>query len=56
MRFLMGRNTAKPCIISGSSGLGIINFTGSWIYLGSGSGQPNQILKQPYPDFLQFGE
>jgi hypothetical protein len=52
MRFLMGRNTAKPCIISGSSGLGIINFTGSWIYLGSGSGQPNQILKQPYPDFV----
>jgi hypothetical protein len=53
IRFLMGRNTATPCIISGSSGLGIINITGSWIYLnGSGSGQPYQVFSQPYTDFV----
>lgn len=53
IRFLMGRNTATPCIISGSSGLGIINITGSWIYLnGSGSGEAFQTFSQPYTDFV----
>lgn len=49
MRFLMGRNTGtRANTISGSSGLGIINFTGSWIYLNNGNGLPNQTIKQPY--------
>ncbi len=52
IRFLMGRNTATPCIISGSSGLGIVNITGSWIYLGLGTGLSNQSFTQPYTDFV----
>jgi hypothetical protein len=53
LRFLMGRAAgATPNIISGSAGLGIINITGSWIYLNTGSGLPNQSMSQPYTDFV----
>ena len=51
IRFLMGRNTgATANIISGSTGLGTVTITGSWIYLGTGTGEPNQTLTQPYTD------
>lgn len=53
IRFLMGRNAgATANIISGSTGLGAVTITGSWIYLGTGDGQPNQTLTQPYTDFV----
>lgn len=53
IRLLMGRNSgATANIISGSTGLGSIIITGSWIYLDTGSGVPNQTLTQPYTDFV----
>jgi hypothetical protein len=53
IRFLMGRNTgATANIISGSSGLGTVTITGSWIYLQNGNGLQTQSMSQPYTDFV----
>ena len=53
LRFLVGRpNGVTANTITPSSGLGTVEITGSWIYLGNGNGTPQQSLNGPYTDYV----
>jgi hypothetical protein len=53
VRFMMGRiSGATANTITPTSGLGVVEITGSWIALGFGNGSPNQELIGPYTDYV----